>query len=147
MYRPTPYFLGALTALFVAGLLLAGCGSDARAQVTNDVLTWQHPTTRTDGSALPASEILQYRISTSAVAAGPFAELTTVAGTLSTYTRASRLPGRQCYVIQTIDTAGQSSANSNSSCTEKCALGQRVNAAGACVALAPPNPPANVGAT
>lgn len=131
-------------------LILYACGifPPARAQVTNDVLTWEAPTTRVDGSPLAPSEILQYRIDWSAVAGGPYSAGTaTVPGTALTFTRSNRTPGRACYVAVTIDTAGLISANSSEACTEKCALGQRVNAAGACVALAPPERPANLRAT
>jgi len=131
----------ALGALFCTSQLL-------HAQVTADVLTWTAPTTRADGSPLAASEILQYRIDWSAVAGGPYnAGTATVPGDELGFTRSNRPAGRACYVAVTIDTAGLVSANSNEACTEKCLLGQRVNAAGACVALSPPNRPINLQAT
>lgn len=150
MYRPSPHFTiaGLLAAVIFGALFLTGCGDTAQAQITNDVITWTAPTQRVDGSALQANEILQYQILSAAVAGGTtYTQVATVNGDALTFTRTNRLPGRQCYIMRTVDTAGLISANSNESCTEKCALGQRVNAAGACVALALPNPPANVGAT
>lgn len=57
MYRPTPHFLGALAAIFVFGLLFA-CAAHA-VPVT---VSWTNPTTRTDASALPASDLRGTRV-------------------------------------------------------------------------------------
>lgn len=143
-------FVDTLFALAIALCLALVISCDlvprARAQITADVLTWKAPTTRADGTPLAASEILQYRLSWSAAPGGPYtAGSATVPGTEPTWTRSNRPAGRACYVAATIDTAGLVSANSNEVCTEKCLLGQRVNAAGTCVALALPNPPAELG--
>lgn len=149
MYRPTPPFLAFLAvAALIGALALSGCGDRAHAQVTNDVLTWVAPTQRVDGTALSPAEILQYKILSAPVAGGPaYTQVAVVNGDLLTFTRSTRPSGRQCYVLQTVDTAGLISPNSNESCTEKCALGQRVNPAGACVAIANPKSPTNVQAT
>lgn len=147
MYKPTPHFIvaGIGAAIIFGALFLTGCGSDARAQVTNDVLSWQRPTQYADGTALPATEILQYRVLSSKVAGGPYTAVeSNIAPTLLTWTRASRPAGRQCYVMRTVATSGEVSANSNEACTTKCATGTVVNAAGDCVAAPKPNPPSNV---
>lgn len=57
MYRPTPHFLGALAAIFVFGLLFA-----CTARAVPVTVTWTNPTTRTDASALPASDLRGTRI-------------------------------------------------------------------------------------
>lgn len=138
----------AVAACLAALLVVAVACEWAGAQVTADTVTWERPTTRTDGSALAASEILQFRIDWSAVPGGPYsAGSATVPGTALSFTRSNRPSGRACYVAVTIDTAGLISANSNEACTEKCPLGQRVNAAGACVLLALPSRPTNLNAT
>ena len=119
--------------------------SNARAQVTDDVVTWTAPTMRADGSPLSAAEILQYRITWSKVAGGPYtAGSAIIAGNLLTWTRAGRTAGRACYVLVTIDTGGLESALSTESCTEKCSITRRVNAAGDCVLIPVPGPATNL---
>lgn len=146
MKTATRIAAGTIAALIV--LYACGIIPPARGQVTSDVLTWERPTTRADGSPLAASEILQYRIDWGTVAGGPYtAGSVTAPGSALTFTRSSRTAGRACYVMVTVDTAGLISANSNEGCTEKCPLGQRVNAAGSCIALALPGRPLNLQAT
>lgn len=50
MYKPTPYFLGVLAALFVFGLFACSARAD-------DTLTWTHPSQYTDSSALNRADI------------------------------------------------------------------------------------------
>lgn len=151
MYRPTLPFSLTMAGLALLALgLLAGCGdsspiSAAKAQTVSDNLTWTAPTQRVDGSALPASEILQYRILSSKVAGGPYSVVNdNIAPDRTSYTRADRPMGRQCYVMRTVDTGGLVSNNSAEVCVEKCATGQKANAAGDCVANSKPRPPGNV---
>lgn len=148
MYKPTPHFtaFGILAAIVLGALFLTGC-DPAKAQVTSDVITWTAPTQRVDGSALAPSEILQYQILSARVCTGTFTLLQTVGPSPLSFTRANRQPGRECYKLRTVDTAGVVSPDSAIVFTEKCPLGQRVNAAGDCVVVAAPREPSNVGVT
>ena len=152
MEKLSPWFRVFLAALVILGVgvvafSLSSCSS-SEAQVTNDTVNYTPPTTREDGSALPDSEILQYTIKWGAVPGGPYtAGNAVVQKTERPWIRTNRPAGRACYVMRTIDTAGIESVDSNESCTEKCPLGQRVNTAGSCVTIPPPNAPGNVSAS
>lgn len=144
MKPPLPRFWKFVIVILGLALVIYAAAI-SNAQVVSDTVTWQAPTTRSDGTPLAPSEILQYRIAWARVAGGPYTEgSATVAGDVLTFTRTDRAPGRACYVGFTIDTAGLESVASAESCVEKCTLGTRINAAGDCVPLAAPRPPANV---
>jgi len=148
MSRTSPNFRVALLilGLIAASVLMSSC-DPAKAQVTNDNLTWTAPTQRVDGSALAPNEILQYQVLTAKVCTGTFTLLQTVGPSPLSFTRSNRPDGRQCYKLRTVDTTGLISPDSATVFTEKCPLAQRVNAAGDCVPLSPPREPGNVQAS
>lgn len=139
-----------LVLLVVLGaVLLSSCGGpveSARAQDTVDTITWTAPTQRTDGSALPASEIAGYRFSWGRSPDGPFdLGSADAAGTASTLEVPRPLDGRRCYVGVTIDTTAQESdPSSPSACTVRCPNGYKVQADGSCAKPGRPNAPGNV---
>lgn len=97
-----------ITTAFAA--LLAGLGVYvAHAQTVTDVVTVQYPTTRTDGAALPASEIAKATIAWGASAAGPFPNVQELTAPVVTYTftRTGSGSGTRCYVSFVTDTEGR----------------------------------------
>jgi uncharacterized protein YceK len=112
--------------LLALTVLLAGC-QPAESQIPGDVLTWTAPTQRTDGSALPAAQIANYRIQWGTNPSGPFnVGQEIVPGTVTTVTIGRTGYGTRCYTAVTIDTNGLESAPSNTACK---------------TLVAPPNPP------
>lgn len=99
----------ALAILALAAMPLLHACSDARAQVTTDVVSWTLPTQRTDGSALPVSEIAKTTVAWGTSAAGPFPNVQDVAspGTSHTFTRGAPGTGTRCYVAFVTDTGGR----------------------------------------
>lgn len=128
-YKPTPHFL---TALAVLGLLaivgLSGCAADSQQSV--DTVSWQHPTTREGGAALPLSEIGATLINWGP-SGGPYTDGSVVVNAPATTIQVPRdaTPGTRCYIAFTRDTAMRVSAPTNQVC--KTVVGR-------------PNPPSNV---
>lgn len=98
-------------AVTAAALALLGALGiyHAQAQVVTDTVSWTLPTQRTDGSALPASEIAKTTIAWGTSVAGPFPNTQDVAspGTSHVFTRSSPGTGTRCYVAYVTDTDGK----------------------------------------
>lgn len=115
----------------------------ASSQPMTDTLSWTAPTTREDGAALSPNEIAQYNIRFGKVD-GAWAETAVAAGNVLTWQRNPRPAGRACYALQTQDSEGLVSVWTESVCTEKCPMGQRITEAGDCEPKPRPSPPGNV---
>lgn len=100
-------------------------------------LNWTPPTLRSDGSALPASEIANYGVYMSPGEAGALTLRETAAGGANTtHTVRNVPPGRHCVLLRTRDTftpTPRESGNSNRVCVD--------------VPIAPPNAPATITVT
>lgn len=78
-------------------------------------LSWEPPTTRTNGEPLPANEIDAYIIRQAPDEDGPFHVWATVPGTHTTFTK-GRDTGKYCYEVYTQDADGLQSEPSNVAC-------------------------------
>lgn len=105
-----------IISLVLAAAVLAGCSSGT-AQSPSDTLTWQHPVTRVNGSALPLSEIRETTIAWGPQG-GPYTEGSVIVPAPATTVSIPRpaTPGTRCYVAQTTDTGNRSSAFTNEVC-------------------------------
>lgn len=103
----------------LVGWLLCLCTA-AQAAVT---ISWEAPTTRTDGTLLPASEIRGYALDMDGVTRPGL--ITGLSVTLTDLT-----PGVHCFVLRTVDTEDRVSDNSEEKCREE-----------GTVVVDPPDPP------
>ncbi len=106
-----------LTLAVLVAFGLSGC-TDARAQVVTDTVSWTWPTQRTDGAALPLSEIAKVTISWGTSTAGPFTNPRDVAppATSTVFTRAAPVTGERCYVAAITDSEGRVSGQTGPVC-------------------------------
>lgn len=84
----------------------------ASTKMSTATLTWTDPKTRTDGTALPASEIASVAIFDSA-AANPAVAIGTVAAGVGTFTTLILSVGTHSFTVVVTDTTGHVSAASN----------------------------------
>ena len=73
-----------------------------QAQAASEVLTWTPPTTRTDGSALPANQIGAANIF-DAISGTPV-QIGSVQGAVGTFTTGQLSPGTHVFTVVTCDT-------------------------------------------
>lgn len=104
--------LGTLAVLAV----LAGCGK-ADSQTATDTLTWTHPVTREDGSALPLAEIRETLVAWGP-SGGPYTQgsVTVAAPATTVQVTNPGTPGTRCYVAYTRDTGMRLSVASAQAC-------------------------------
>lgn len=76
--------------------------------------TWTTPTQREDGTALPLSEIKEYKVNWTLN--GTALTPVIIPGTLTTYTLSGLAPGRYCANLTTVDTDGLESAPTGDVC-------------------------------
>lgn len=113
-------------------VILAAC-SQSTAQTPIDTITWKHPTSYTDGSALVPADIQSTQLQWGTAKGGPYnVGSKTVLGTATSTTVNGRTSGLRCYVAMTVDKQGRVSAPS----VEACKL--------AVAAPANPSPPTDV---
>jgi hypothetical protein len=137
-------FFRVITALLFP-LILSSC-TNSRAQALDDALVLTQPTLRTDGSALPTNQILQYEGRWGRTLLGPYTGGTFVipgnnpAPTITA--NLSKTEGRRCYVVVTVDVNGLRSLDSNAVCGPfDCSTGKQPNnTTGLCDLIANPNP-------
>ncbi len=98
-----------ITATVAAALAAIGIYIGAYAQVVTDRVSWDMPTQRVDGTALPVSEIAKTTIAWGTSVAGPFTNTQDVAAptTTFTFTRGTPGTGMRCYVLFVTDTDGR----------------------------------------
>jgi hypothetical protein len=96
-----------MRAIFLAAALLLPGTALAQAN-QNDVVTWELPTQRVDGTLLPATEYAQTIIQQSSSATGTFATVATITGTGLTWTNQNTagVVGTRCYRAIAVDTDG-----------------------------------------
>lgn len=86
-------------SIFAALMLAAAL---TQAQAASEVLTWTPPTTRTDGSALPADQIGGANIM-DAISGTP-TQIGSVQGAVGTFTTGELAPGTHVFTVVTCDT-------------------------------------------
>jgi hypothetical protein len=96
------YILAALM-LFVSGVAIAG----------QAVASWTTPTTYTDLTALPASQIASYNVYYGTTSGGPYTNVVNISGANNTTTIANLAVGTWYFVATVVATNGLESAYSN----------------------------------
>lgn len=126
--------LAAITAVTTYSLLCVSDKGEAK-------LTWERPTTRTDGSALPADQLASFRLYVAGTNVSPAAPTETIAGNLLAWTHYAA-PGARFFWLSAVDSAGRESLKTGSVTTTV----QAYNAAASASAtpIAPPSPPLNL---
>jgi hypothetical protein len=77
------------------------------------VATWTTPTTYTDMSALPASQIASYNVYYGTTSGGPYTNVVNISGANNTTTIANLAVGTWYFVATVVSTNGLESAYSN----------------------------------
>lgn len=125
--------IAAAVAAIIAAVLAFFGANEAPAQAVVDVLTWENPTARTDGSPLAPGELTGVRIQWGDTAAGPFDDgqvFVDAPGTRVEVSRELEPFGTRCYVAVAVDSFGRDSAPTAAACK---------------AIIAPPNAPENFG--
>ena len=95
-------------------LILLLCLAAPAAMADTVTFEWTTPTQREDNTALPLSEIANFRVAYTANGAAqtPF----TVANSATTHTLNNVAAGRYCFTITTVDTDGLESVPTSEAC-------------------------------
>ena len=107
-------------------------------------LTWERPTQRTDGSALPANELASFRLYVAGTNTPPATPTETIGGSLLEWMHYPA-PGPKFFWLSAVDTAGRESVKTSSVTLNV----QAYNAGASAVAtpIAGPTPPLNLQVT